>query len=235
MAEHDAVVLLSGGMDSAVALAICQADGFKAYALTVDYGQRNRYEIDAARLLADAAKVERHIVLNVDLTGWGGSALTNGIDVPTGRRVEDMGHSIPSTYVPARNTIFLSLAMAWAEVLGTSHVFLGAHTLDYSGYPDCRPDYFRAFEGMANLATRAGVEGHAAFRIHTPLVDMTKTEIVRQGAELNVPFAFTSSCYQPVQDGFACGVCDACILRRRAFEEAGVDDPTQYAPKKHDS
>jgi len=232
MAEHDAVVLLSGGMDSAVALAICQADGFRAHALTVDYGQKNRFEIEAARLIAAAAKVERHIVLCVDLSSWGGSALTNGESVPTGRRVEDMGKDIPITYVPARNTIFLSLAMAWAEVLQTAHVFIGAHTLDYSGYPDCRAEYFRAFETMANLATRSGVEGQTAFRIHTPLVEMTKTEIVRQGTELSVPFALTSSCYQPVGEGYACGECDACILRRRAFAEAGSPDPTQYAPQK---
>ena len=232
MADRNAVVLLSGGLDSAVALGICQADGFSAHALTLDYGQRNRHELEAARLICQSMKVQEHLVLNCDLTQWGGSALTNDEEVPIGRNVKEMGRDIPRTYVPARNTIMLSLAMAWAETLDTGHVFLGAHTLDYSGYPDCRPEYFRAFEDMANLATRAGVEKATRFRIHAPLVEMSKTEIIRQGADLKVPMALTSSCYQPVHDSFACGMCDACILRRNAFAETGIDDPTRYASER---
>lgn len=229
MADRNAIVLLSGGLDSAVALAICRADGFTPYALTVDYGQRNRHEIEAARLVAQTMQVARHIVLPVDLTLWGGSALTADGDVPTGRSTDEMGSDIPVTYVPARNTIMLSVAMAWAEVLNTGDVFIGAHTLDYSGYPDCRPEYFRAFEKMANLATRIGTEDSIRFRIRAPLLDMSKTEIVRQGADLDVPMALTSSCYQPVEGLVACGDCDACILRKRAFDEAGIADPTEYA------
>ncbi|GAB4327080.1 MAG: 7-cyano-7-deazaguanine synthase QueC [Candidatus Zixiibacteriota bacterium] len=229
MAERKAVVLLSGGLDSAVALGICRADGFIPYALTIDYGQRNRHEIEAARSIAQTMQVAEHIVLSVDLTQWGGSALTSDAPVPTGRSTDAMGADIPITYVPARNTIMLSLAMAWAEVLGTGSVFIGAHTLDYSGYPDCRPEFFRAFETMANLATRTGVEESTRFRVHTPLLDMTKTEIVRQGTDLEVPLALTISCYQPIQGMVACGRCDACLIRRRAFAEAGIADPTEYA------
>lgn len=225
---RNAVVLLSGGMDSAITLALCQAEGFTAHALTVDYGQRHRVELDAARNVARALGVAHHNVLSVDLTRWGGSALTGDARVPVGRDPQEMAQGIPVTYVPARNTIFLSLAMSWAEVLGTGDVFVGAHTLDYSGYPDCRPEYFRAFETMANLGTKAGVEGAIQFRIHTPLLLLTKTEIVRRGTEHRVPLELTISCYQPDERGHACGGCDSCILRRRAFAEAEVPDPTRY-------
>jgi 7-cyano-7-deazaguanine synthase len=229
MAERNAVILLSGGLDSAVALAISKAEGFAPFPLTVDYGQRHRAELDAARRVAEALGVERHIVLKVDLALWGGSALTGGSPVPEGRDAETMGRDIPVTYVPARNTILLSLATAWAETLDTGDVFIGAHTLDYSGYPDCRPEYFEAFANMANLATRAGVEGTIKWRIRAPLLHMNKTQIIQRGIELSVPFELTVSCYQAGADGRACGVCDSCILRHRAFVEAGVPDPTPYA------
>lgn len=226
-----AVVLLSGGLDSAVALALCRADGFTAYALTIDYGQRHRAELDSARRIAEALRAEKHIVLSLDLTQWGGSALTDAHPVPTGRDPAVMGTSIPITYVPGRNTIFLSLAMAWAETLGTGDVFIGAHTLDYSGYPDCRPEYLRAFEAMANLATKAGIERSSMFTIHAPLIRMAKVDIVQTGSKLGVPFELTSSCYQPAADGAACGVCDSCILRQRAFDEAGIEDPIKYVTR----
>jgi 7-cyano-7-deazaguanine synthase len=229
MAQGNAVILLSGGLDSAVALAISKAEGFAPHALTVDYGQRHRAELDAAHRVAEALGVERHIVLKVDLTQWGGSALTDDSPVPERRDVATMGQDIPATYVPARNTILLSLATAWAETLETGDIFIGAHTLDYSGYPDCRPEYFDAFANMANLATRAGVEGTTRWRIHAPLLDMSKTQIIRRGSELNVPFELTVSCYQAGTGGRACGVCDSCILRHRAFVDAGVPDPTPYA------
>jgi len=225
-----AVVLLSGGLDSAVALALCRSEGFAAYALTIDYGQRHRQELAAARRVAQVLEAERHIVLSLDLTQWGGSALTDDHPVPAGRDPSVMGADIPITYVPGRNTVFLSLAMAWAETLGTGDVFIGAHTLDYSGYPDCRPEYFRAFEQMADLATKSGVEGLFRFVIHTPLIGMTKTQIVRTGSRLGVPFELTSSCYQPAPGLAACGVCDSCILRQRAFKEAGIEDPIPYVP-----
>jgi 7-cyano-7-deazaguanine synthase len=186
-------------------------------------------ELDAARRVAERIGVERQIELSVDLTQWGGSALTGDSDVPESRRVSEIGKDIPITYVPARNTILLALAMGWAETLDSDDVFIGAHTLDYSGYPDCRPEYFREFEQMANLATKRGVEGKSSFRIHAPLVHMSKTDIVRRGNELNVPFELTSSCYQPTDDGSACGVCDACTLRYKAFRELGMRDPLPYA------
>ncbi|HUU44583.1 MAG TPA: 7-cyano-7-deazaguanine synthase QueC [Acidobacteriota bacterium] len=226
--DSPAVVLLSGGLDSAVVLAICRTEGFRPCALTIDYGQRNRLELEGATQISDALGAEQHIVLKIDLTQWGGSALTGGHEVPTGRAIEEMAHSIPITYVPARNTIFLSVAMAWAETLGTGHVYIGAHALDYSGYPDCRPEYFRAFEQMANLATRSGVEENTTWQIHTPLLRMTKQQIVRRGVALAVPFEHTHSCYQPTRDGLACGVCDACLLRLAAFAAVGIPDPIHY-------
>jgi 7-cyano-7-deazaguanine synthase len=229
MAKQNSVILLSGGLDSAVALAISKAEGFAPHALTVDYGQRHHAELDAARRVAEALGVKRHIVLKVDLTQWGGSALTDDSPVPEGRDVAAMGQDIPVTYVPARNTILLSLATAWAETLETGDIFIGAHTLDYSGYPDCRPEYFDAFANMANLATKAGLEGTTKWRIHAPLLHMNKTQIIRRGSELNVPFELTVSCYQAGAAGRACGVCDSCILRHRAFVETGVPDPTLYA------
>lgn len=227
-----AVVLLSGGLDSAVALALCRKDGFEPNALTIDYGQRHRIELESARAIASALPVKRHIVLSVDLTQWGGSALTDDqTPVPTGRNKAEMGDDIPATYVPARNTIFLSLALGWAETLNSADIYLGAHSLDYSGYPDCRPEYFDAFAQMANLATRTGVEG-SRWTIHTPLLRLTKTEIVKLGISLQVPFKHTVSCYQPQSESggiVVCGLCDACIIRRNAFDSAGAVDPIPYA------
>lgn len=228
--NRPAIVLLSGGLDSAVALAISRRDGFAPYALTIDYNQRHRVELECARKIAQRMSVERHIVLNVDLTQWGGSSLTSNMPVPENRDSKTMGSDIPSTYVPARNTIFLSLAMGWAETLSTGDIFIGAHSLDYSGYPDCRPEYFDAFAHMADLATKTGVDG-AHWQIHTPLLRMTKSDIVKLGINLKVPFEHTVSCYQPTSKGdsiTACGVCDACIIRRNAFESAGITDPLAY-------
>lgn len=229
--NRPAVVLLSGGLDSAVALAVCRRDGFEPHALTIDYNQRHRVELECARKIAQSMGVARHIVLNVDLTQWGGSALTSDAKVPTNRDAKTMGSDIPSTYVPARNTIFLSLAMGWAETLNSGDIFIGAHSLDYSGYPDCRPEYFDAFARMADLATKTGVEG-AHWQIHTPLLRMAKSDIVKLGISLKVPFEHTVSCYQPITKGSsvaACGVCDACIIRRNAFNSIGAKDPIAYA------
>jgi 7-cyano-7-deazaguanine synthase len=229
MAPRPAVVLLSGGLDSSTTLAIARAKGFILHALTVHYGQRHAAELAAARRVARALEVREHKVLSVDLRAFGGSALTADIPVPKGRPDAAIGHGIPVTYVPARNTILLSLALAWAEVLGASDLFLGINALDYSGYPDCRPEYIAAFEAMANLATKAGVEGYRRFTIHTPLIRMAKREIIRTGLDLGVDFAMTVSCYDPDEAGAACGACDACLLRRRGFAELGVPDPTLYA------
>ncbi|MEW5702566.1 MAG: 7-cyano-7-deazaguanine synthase QueC [Candidatus Zixiibacteriota bacterium] len=230
---RNAVVLLSGGLDSAVALAICRSEGYITNALTIDYGQRHRVEITAAQRIAAALGVARHIILPVDLTLWGGSALTADLPVPSRRTRTEIGDDIPVTYVPARNTIFLALAMGWAETLETGDIFIGAHALDYSGYPDCRPEYFAAFEALANRATRSGAQRTLSWHVHTPLLHRTKSAIVRRGLDLGVPFGLTSSCYQPVDAGdsqsvLACGVCDACVLRRAAFAELGVVDPIPY-------
>jgi 7-cyano-7-deazaguanine synthase len=217
-----AVVLLSGGLDSYTAAAIARADGFALCALTIRYGQRHAGEIAAARRVADALAVERRLELDLDLRSIGGSALTSAIDVPHGR---DLGASgIPVTYVPARNTIFLSLALAWAETLGARDLVIGVNALDYSGYPDCRPEFIRAFEQVAALGTRAGVEG-GAFRIHTPLINLSKAQIIRRGLALGLDYKLTHSCYDPRADGSACGTCDSCTLRARGFSEAGVPDP----------
>jgi 7-cyano-7-deazaguanine synthase len=229
MAPRPAVVLLSGGLDSTTTLAVARAKGFILHALTVHYGQRHAAELAAARRVARALEVREHKVLSVDLRAFGGSALTADIPVPKGRPDTAIGHGIPVTYVPARNTILLSLALAWAEVLGACDLFLGINALDYSGYPDCRPEYIAAFETMANLATKAGVEGYRRFTIHTPLIRMSKREIIRTGLDLGVDFAMTVSCYDPDEAGAACGACDACLLRRRGFAELGVPDPTLYA------
>ncbi len=229
MAPRPAVVLLSGGLDSTTTLAIARAKGFILHALTVHYGQRHAAELAAARRVAQAFGVREHKVLSVDLRAFGGSALTADIPVPKDRPDTAIGHGIPVTYVPARNTILLSLALAWAEVLGACDLFLGINALDYSGYPDCRPEYIAAFETMANLATKAGVEGYRRFTIHTPLIRMSKREIIRTGLDLGVDFAMTVSCYDPDETGAACGACDACLLRRRGFAELGVPDPTVYA------
>ena len=223
-----AVVLLSGGVDSATALAIARREGFALYALTFRYGQRHALEIEAARRVATAFRVARHEIVEFDLRKFGGSALTDTISVPKDRSPEAMGHDIPVTYVPARNTIFLSFALAWAEVIDSVDIFVGVNALDYSGYPDCRPEYVAAFEAMANLATRAGVEGRQRLRIHTPLIAMSKSEIIRTGVGLGVDYALTSSCYDPARSGEACGRCDACVLRLKGFAEAGVADPVRY-------
>lgn len=225
-----AVVLLSGGLDSATALAVAQAKGFEAYALTVFYGQRHAAEIDSARAVAKALGAAQHVELNLDLRSFGGSALTADIDVPKDRPPEDMACGIPITYVPARNSIFLAIALGWAEVLGAFDIFVGVNALDYSGYPDCRPEFIAAFENLANLATKKGVEHEGRFRIHAPLISLSKAEIIQRGIALGVDYGLTSSCYDPDPETHrACGRCDSCQLRSRGFLEAGVDDPTQYS------
>jgi 7-cyano-7-deazaguanine synthase len=223
-----AVVLLSGGLDSATTAAIARHEGFTLVALSVDYGQRHRFELDAARRVADSLEVARHVVASVDLDRFGGSALTDDIAVPLDREENEIAEGIPVTYVPARNTVFLALALAYAEVVGASDLFIGVNAIDYSGYPDCRPEFVAAFERLANLATKAGVEGSMKFSIHTPLINMTKAEIIRRGTELGVDFGLTHSCYAPNADGIACGRCDACQLRLKGFAEAGRTDPIAY-------
>jgi 7-cyano-7-deazaguanine synthase len=225
-----AVLLLSGGLDSTTLLALATKEGYAVNALTFRYGQRHGVEIERARALAARFGVVRHVVADIDLRAFGGSALTDDIAVPKDRGAGELGRDIPVTYVPARNTIFLAFALAWAEVLGTNEIFIGVNALDYSGYPDCSPEFIRAFESMANLATRAGVEGAARVAVRTPLIDMSKGEIVAFGLSLGVDFAMTSSCYDPAPDGTACGRCDACQLRLKGFAEAGVPDPARYAP-----
>lgn len=222
-----AVVLVSGGLDSATVLAMAKAQGFECYAISFDYGQRHRVELEAARRVALDGGAKAHQTVSVGLDTLGGSALTDAIDVPHGRDTAHMADDIPVTYVPARNTVFLSLALAYAEVLGAYDIFVGANAVDYSGYPDCRPDYLNAFAKMADLATKAGVEG-GHFQIHAPLIQMTKADIIRTGVKLGVDYAITHSCYDPV-NGKACGTCDSCILRKKGFDEAGVADPTAYA------
>ena len=223
-----AVVLLSGGLDSTTVLALAREQGFVPCALTFRYGQRHQIEIDAARKIARAYGVEAHVVVEFDLRQFGGSALTGDLAVPKGRSDDDMSHGIPVTYVPARNTIFLSFALAWAEVLGANDIFAGMNAVDYSGYPDCRPEYIEAFERMANLATKAAVEGQQRIRIHTPLIRLSKAEIIRRGLDLGVDYSLTNSCYDPDPAGAACGQCDACLLRRRGFSANGVEDPIAY-------
>jgi 7-cyano-7-deazaguanine synthase len=223
-----AVVLLSGGMDSTTTLAIAQSEGFEVHALTVQYGQRHQVEVEAARRVAARHGVAGHVVVPIDLRVFGGSALTADIAVPRDRPVEEMGEGIPVTYVPARNTIFLSLALAWAEVLGAADIFIGANIYDYSGYPDCRPEYLEAYERMANLATKAGVEGRTRLKIHAPLLQLTKAQIVARGLQLGVDHALTTTCYDPSPEGLACGRCDACRLRLKGFAEAEARDPARY-------
>jgi 7-cyano-7-deazaguanine synthase len=220
-----AVVLLSGGLDSTTVLAIARAEGFDTYALSFDYGQRHAHELESARRVAAALGATDHVIATIDLRVFGGSALTSDIDVPKHRPIESMGASIPITYVPARNTIFLSFALAWAEVLGAQEIFIGVNALDYSGYPDCRPEYIEAYERMANLAVKVAVEGVSRVRIHTPLIAMTKADIIRRGVELGVDYGMTSSCYDPDHDGTPCGACDSCLLRLKGFQEAGIVDP----------
>jgi 7-cyano-7-deazaguanine synthase len=226
-----AVVLLSGGLDSATTAAIARTEGFRLHALSVDYGQRHRFELDAARNVAQSLGVVEHRVLRIDLGAIGGSALTADIAVPQDRPAEEMSRGIPVTYVPARNTVMLSLALGYAEVIGAADIFIGVNAVDYSGYPDCRPEFIAAFERVANLATKAGVEGTLRFRIHTPLIQLTKAEIIRRGTELDVDFGLTHSCYAPDANGVACGRCDACQLRLKGFAEAGLVDPVQYQGK----
>jgi 7-cyano-7-deazaguanine synthase len=220
-----AIVLLSGGLDSATTLAVARAEGFECYALSFDYGQRHSREIESARRVAAALGAKEHLVLKLDLRAIGGSALTADIAVPKGRSGEAMASGIPVTYVPARNTIFLSHALAWAEVLGSQDIFIGVNVLDASGYPDCRPEYIEAFERMANLATKAGVEGKSRFTVRVPLIKLSKAEIIKLGAGVGVDFALTWSCYEPQADGRPCGLCDSCLLRKKGFTEAGMADP----------
>lgn len=225
-----AIVLLSGGLDSTTTLAYAIDRGFDVRAMTFRYGQRHAHEVEAARRIAKGFGLREHVVVDIDLRSFGGSALTSDLPVPKDRAAEEMGDgSIPITYVPARNTIFLSFALAWAEVLGARDIFIGVNALDYSGYPDCRPEYIAAFERMANLATRAGVEGSIRITIHAPLIDLTKGQIIELGRALGVDYSLTTSCYDPTPDGRACGRCDACVLRRKGFADAGVEDPVAYA------
>ena len=223
-----AVILLSGGLDSATTLAIAQNDGFTLYGLTFSYGQRHQFEIGASQKIAETCNLADHIITEIDLRAFGGSALTDDIDVPKDRSESTMSGSIPVTYVPARNTIFLSFALAWAEVLQSNDIFLGVNSMDYSGYPDCRPEYIQSFQAMANLATKAGVDGDQSIIIHTPLISMTKEEIIRKGLELGVDYSLTHSCYDPDKAGNACGRCDSCSIRLKGFQEAGTADPINY-------
>jgi 7-cyano-7-deazaguanine synthase len=224
-----AVLLLSGGLDSTTTLAVAKAEGYEIHALSFRYGQRHAHELEAAERVAAAFAVARHVTLDIDLGAFGGSALTADIPVPKDRSAHDMGAGIPITYVPARNTIFLSFALAWADVLAARHIFIGVNALDYSGYPDCRPEYIEAYARMANLATRGGVEGTAPIRINAPLINFSKADIIRLGNSLGVDYSLTTSCYDPDASGAACSRCDACILRLKGFAEAGTKDPARYA------
>jgi 7-cyano-7-deazaguanine synthase len=224
----NAVCLLSGGLDSSTCLAYARRQGYTCFALSFDYGQRHRFELEAARRVANAFGAD-HRVLQVDLRSLGGSALTSALEVPKHRSAAEMGHGIPITYVPARNTVFLSLALAWAEVQQAADIFLGVNAIDYSGYPDCRPEFIAAFEKLANLATKAGVEGTLRTRIHTPLIHLNKAEIVKLAADLGVDFSLTSSCYDPDVAGHPCGACDSCLLRLKGFRDAGFTDPLEYS------
>jgi 7-cyano-7-deazaguanine synthase len=229
MARRKAVILLSGGIDSATTAAIAQRDQFDLHALTFRYGQRHEREIESAKKVADWLRVEEHLIIESGLRAIGGSALTDRIEVPKGRSPSEIEHGVPVTYVPARNTIFLAYGLALAEKTGASDIFFGANQLDYSGYPDCREEYVRAFERMANLATKAAVEGKVQLKIHTPLIRMTKAEIIKQGNELGLDYSFTWSCYDPTADRKACALCDSCQLRLKGFTEAGLSDPIPYA------
>jgi 7-cyano-7-deazaguanine synthase len=224
-----AVVLLSGGLDSATTLAVARSAGFELFALTIRYGQRHAVEIEAARRVARDLGVARHVELDIDLRSFGGSALTSAIEVPKDRTEQAMADEIPVTYVPARNTVFLSLALAWAETLAAFDIFVGVNCIDYSGYPDCRPEFLKSFEALANLATRAGVTGDGRFRIHAPLLELNKEQIIERGLALGVDYALTHSCYDPAASCVACGRCDACVIRRSAFERLGIADPIRYA------
>jgi 7-cyano-7-deazaguanine synthase len=225
-----AIILSSGGLDSTTVLAIAKNQGYDIHSLSFDYGQRHRFELEAAHRVADYFGVTRHLVIPMDMRSIGGSALTDDIAVPKAERLKAENNRIPVTYVPARNTVFLSYALAWAEVVNAAHIFMGVNAVDYSGYPDCRPEFINAFQAMANLATKASVENNIRMQIHTPLMDMTKAQIIRTGIGLGVDYTITHSCYDPSSTGGACGQCESCILRRKGFEEARVKDPTIYAP-----
>ena len=227
--KNKAVVLLSGGLDSTTTLAIAQKEGFEVYALSFDYGQRHKVELERAREIAQKFAVIDHQIMTIDLRQFGGSALTDSIDVPTHRDEKEMSAKIPITYVPARNTIFLSFCLAYAEVKNAQNIFLGVNAVDYSGYPDCRPEFIAAFETLANLATKAGVEGKEKLKIHTPLIQLTKAEIILKGLELGVDYSLTHSCYNPAEDGASCGSCDSCLLRLKGFNDAGFEDPISYS------
>ena len=226
--KNKAIVLSSGGLDSTTAMAMAKEEGYEIYSLSFRYGQRHALELEAAQRVAKALGAKEHLVMDIDLARIGGSALTDDLDVPKARTNEEIKKGIPVTYVPGRNTIFLSYALAWAEVVGASDIFLGVNAIDYSGYPDCRPEYIKAFEHLANLATKAGAEGLTPIRIRAPLMRMTKAEIIRKGVKLGVDYGMTHSCYDPSADGKACGYCDSCLLRKKGFREAGVADPTDY-------
>jgi 7-cyano-7-deazaguanine synthase len=223
-----AIVLLSGGLDSATTLAIARSQGYETYALSFDYGQRHKRELEAAKKIAKSLGAKKHLIARIDNQIFGGSALTDDVDVPKSRTEKEIGTGIPVTYVPARNTIFLAHALAWAETIGAGHIFIGANAIDYSGYPDCRPEFMALFETLANIATKAGVEG-ARLQIHAPLIKMSKADIVRKAVDLEVDLSLTHSCYDPLPDGRACGQCDSCRLRQKGFREAGVDDPISYS------
>ena len=230
MSHHKkAIVLSSGGVDSMTAMAIAKSEGYDIYSLSFHYGQRHLLELEAAKKIAVLMGARKHLIINIDLRVFGGSALTDDIEVPKNRDENEMRKDIPITYVPARNTIFLSYALAWAEVLGLSDIFIGVNAIDYSGYPDCRPEYIAAFENMANLATRAGIEGKTLIRIRTPLIHMSKADIIKRGIELGIDYRITHSCYDPTPAGKACGHCDSCLLRKKGFKEAGINDPAVYA------
>jgi 7-cyano-7-deazaguanine synthase len=235
MTDKPAVVLLSGGLDSATVLAIAGAGGYRCHALSFRYGQRHGVELDAAQKVAADQQIAQHAIADIDLRMFGGSALTADIDVPHHARAEELGDEIPVTYVPARNTIFLSFALAWAETLECSDVFIGVNALDYSGYPDCRPEYMQAFERMANLATKAAVEGRQRLKIHAPLISLTKAQIIRRGLDLGVDYSLTHSCYDPGAGGQPCGTCDSCLLRARGFAELGLRDPASLDPDTNEA
>ena len=226
--KNKAIVLSSGGLDSTTAMAMAKEEGYEIYSLSFRYGQRHALELEAAQRVAKALGAKEHLVMDIDLARIGGSALTDDLDVPKARTDEEIKKGIPVTYVPGRNTIFLSYALAWAEVVGASDIFLGVNAIDYSGYPDCRPEYIKAFEHLANLATKAGAEGLTPIRIRAPLIRMTKAEIIRKGVKLGVDYGMTHSCYDPSANGKSCGYCDSCLLRKKGFREAGVVDPTDY-------
>jgi len=226
-----AIVLSSGGLDSTTVMAMARDIGFEIFSLSFDYGQRHAFELDAARRIAEFLKVRKHLVIRMDLRAIGGSALTSDIEVPKKRTVHEMEKEIPVTYVPARNTIFLSYALAWAEAMQANHIFIGVNAVDYSGYPDCRPEFIAAFQTLSNLATKMGVEGQGRIEIHAPLIHMTKAQIILTGDRLGIDYSMTHSCYDPSSDGRACGHCDSCILRSKGFEDAGIIDPTIYVGK----